>query len=54
MKLLLWVLPAVMLLLLILCVTGVAPISLAYTVIPGLVVIDVIAANMTARKTTRR
>jgi hypothetical protein len=35
MKLLLWVLPAVMLLLLILCITGVAPTSLAYTVIQG-------------------
>ena len=42
MKLLLWVLPAVMLLLLILCVTGVAPIALTYTVIPGLRAPDIV------------
>jgi hypothetical protein len=50
MKLLLWVLPAVGLLLVILCATGVAPISLAYTVVPGIAVLAIITGNMMERR----
>jgi branched-subunit amino acid transport protein AzlD len=46
MKLLRWVVVAVMLLLLILCATDVAPNVLAYTVIPGLAVVAMIAGSL--------
>jgi hypothetical protein len=50
MKLLLWVLPAVMLLLLILCVTGVAPMALTYTLIPGLAVVAIVLGSRAERR----
>ena len=50
MKQLVWVLPAVGLLLVILCATGVAPISLAYTVVPGIAVLAIIVGNMTGQR----
>ena len=50
MKLLRWVVVAVMLLLLILCATDVAPNVLAYTVIPGLAVVAIIVGSRTERR----
>ena len=50
MKLIRWVVPAVMLLLVILCATHVAPEVLAYTVIPALAVVTMIAGWRAERR----
>jgi branched-subunit amino acid transport protein AzlD len=50
MKLLRWVVVAVMLLLVILCATGVAPNVLAYTVIPALAALTIIAGSWMERR----
>ena len=50
MKLIRWVVLAVMLLLVILCATHVAPEVLAYTVIPALAVVTVIAGWRAAER----
>ena len=50
MKLIGWVIVAVMLLLVILCATHVAPNFLAYTVIPGLAVVAMIVGRRAERR----
>ena len=50
MKLIRWVVPAVMLLLVILCATHVAPVVLAHTVIPALAVVTMIAGWRAERR----
>ena len=54
MKLLVWVLPAVGLVLVILVATGVAPVSLGYTVVPGLAVAAILVNSMVGSRTERR
>ena len=50
MKMFRWVVVAVMLLLLILCATDVAPTVLAYTVIPALSVLTIIVGSRAERR----